>query len=157
YPAKAVFEHLKSLTCHKSLIKVAGYVLSKYGHLIANESGYSPMEQFIALQSKSHLSSAATRVLLLSTYIKWVNLFPEIKPQLVNVFKWYWHVLDAKLQQQAHEYLAIAQHGEEDELLPHIYEEMPPFPERELALLTQTSSLVAASMQTRVYYSSNQT
>lgn len=35
------------------------------------------MEQFHALQTKSHFSSAATRALLLSTYIKWVNVFPE--------------------------------------------------------------------------------
>lgn len=37
---------------------------------------------------------APTRALLLSTYIKWVNVFPEIKPQLVNVFERYRHVLD---------------------------------------------------------------
>jgi AP-2 complex subunit alpha len=66
-----------------------------------------------------------------------VNVFPEIKPQLVNVFERYRHVLDSELQQRACEYLAIAQRGEDDELLPRICEEMPPFPERESALLSR--------------------
>lgn len=99
------------------------------------------MEQFHALQSKSHFSSAATRALLLSTYIKWVNVFPEIKPQLVVVFERYRHVLDSELQQRACEYLAIAtRDNDEDELLPRICEEMPPFPERESALLNRLNA-----------------
>lgn len=112
-----------------------GYVLGEYGHLIANDSGYSPLEQLAALQAKSHYSSAATRALLLSTYVKWVNVFPEIKPQLVDIFDRYRHVLDTELQQRACEYHALSMRGEEDDLLPRICEEMPPFPERESALL----------------------
>jgi len=43
------------------------------------------MVQFQLLHSKFHLCSVATRQLLLSTYIKFVNLFPEIKPQIQQV------------------------------------------------------------------------
>ena len=71
-------------------------ILGEYGHLIANEAGYSPMEQFQVLHSKSQFCAAPTRALLLSTYIKWVNVF-EIKPQLLNVFERYRHVLDVDL------------------------------------------------------------
>jgi AP-2 complex subunit alpha len=112
-----------------------GYILGEYGHLIANEHGYSPSDQLAALQGKSHFSSAATRALLLSTYVKWVNVFPEIKPQLVNIFDRYRHVLDTELQQRACEYYAICLRPDDDDLLPRICEEMPPFPERESALL----------------------
>ncbi|KAK3747634.1 hypothetical protein QZH41_002388 [Actinostola sp. cb2023] len=42
----------------------------------------SPMVQFQLLHSKFPLCSHATRGLLLSTYIKFINLFPEIKPYL---------------------------------------------------------------------------
>lgn len=152
YAAKAVFEHLKAPSCHESLIKIAGrshnlmsistysllnlgYILGEYGHLIANEHGYSPSDQLAALQGKSHFSSAATRALLLSTYVKWVNVFPEIKPQLVGVFDRYRHVLDTELQQRACEYYAICLRPDDDDLLPRVCEEMPPFPERESALL----------------------
>lgn len=135
YAAKVVFEHLKAPSTHESLVKVGGYVLGEYGHLIANEPGYSPMDQFQLLHSKSQFCVAATRSLLLSTYIKWVNVFPEIKPQLVNIFERYRHVLDAELQQRACEFYTLASRPDDDELLQHVCEEMPPFPPRVSALL----------------------
>jgi AP-2 complex subunit alpha len=71
----------------------------------------------------------------LSTYIKWVNVFPEIKPQLVNIFERYRHVLDAELQQRACEFYTLASRPDDDELLQNVCEEMPPFPPRVSALL----------------------
>lgn len=112
-----------------------GYILGEYGHLIANEAGYSPIDQFQVLHHKSQFCVASTRSLLLSTYIKWVNVFPEIKPQLLNVFERYRHVLDAELQQRACEFFALASRPDDDELLQNVCEEMPPFPARESALL----------------------
>ena len=116
-----------------------GYVLGEYGHLIANDPGYSPIEQFQILHSKSQFCMAPTRALLLSTYIKWVNVFPEIKEQLVNVFERYRHVLDVDLQQRACEFYALATRPAEDEVLQNVCEEIPPFPARESALQTRLS------------------
>lgn len=154
YAAKVIFEHLRAPSTHESLVKVGGmyeplsthimlsltsylegYILGEYGHLIANEPGYSPIEQFQLLHSKSQFCVASTRSLLLSTYIKWVNVFPEIKPQLINIFERYRHVLDAELQQRACEFYALASRPDEDELLQNVCEEMPPFPPRVSALL----------------------
>ncbi|RDB28424.1 AP-2 complex subunit alpha [Hypsizygus marmoreus] len=135
YAAKVIFEHLKAPSTHESLVKVGGYILGEYGHLIANEPGYSPMEQFQVLHTKSQFCVASTRSLLLSTYIKWVNVFPEIKPQLLNIFERYRHVLDAELQQRACEFYALASRPDDDELLQNVCEEMPPFPPRVSALL----------------------
>lgn len=113
----------------------AGYILGEYGHLIANDAGYSPLEQFQLLHSKSQFCIASTRSLLLSTYIKWVNVFPEIKPQLINIFERYRHVLDAELQQRACEFYALASRPDDDEVLQNVCEEMPPFPPRVSALI----------------------
>ncbi|KAG9033687.1 hypothetical protein FRB95_014476 [Tulasnella sp. JGI-2019a] len=137
YAAKVTFEHLKNPTCHESLIKIGGYILGEYGHVIADAPGYSPTEQLQLLQSKASYCSAPTRALLLSTYLKWVNVFPEIKQSLLLIFDRYSHVLDSELQQRACEYLAIASRPEEDELLQNICEEMPPFPARESSLLAR--------------------
>lgn len=123
------------LVRHDNNIRNKGYILGEYGHLIANEPGYSPSEQFMILHAKSQFCSAPTRALLLSTYIKWVNVFPEIKPHLVAVFERYRYVLDSDLQQRACEYYALASRPEDDELLQNVCEEMPPFPPRESALL----------------------
>ncbi|KAG9128329.1 hypothetical protein FRC07_000837 [Ceratobasidium sp. 392] len=135
YAAKAVFEYVRMPSCHESLVKIGGYILGEYGHLIANEPGCSPIEQLQALQSKSHFTSPATRALLLSTYVKWANVFPEIKQELLQIFDRYRHVLDSELQQRACEYFVIASRPDDDVLLQNICEEMPPFPARESALL----------------------
>ncbi|CAE6520698.1 unnamed protein product [Rhizoctonia solani] len=137
YAAKAVFEYVRMPSCHESLVKVGGYILGEYGHLIANEPGCSPIEQLQALQSKSHFTSPATRALLLSTYIKWANVFPEIKQELLGIFDRYRHVLDSELQQRACEYFVIASRPDDDVLLQNVCEEMPPFPARESALLSR--------------------
>ena len=45
----------------------------------------SPMVQFQLLHSKFPLCSSSTRGLLMSTYIKFINLFPEIKGHIQEV------------------------------------------------------------------------
>lgn len=92
--------------------------------------------QFNLLHSKYHLCSVATRALLLSTYIKFVNLFPEIKGQIQDVFKQDSNIRssDAELQQRASEYLKLSIVASTD-VLATVLEEMPPFPERESSIL----------------------
>ncbi|KAG0145450.1 hypothetical protein CROQUDRAFT_671748 [Cronartium quercuum f. sp. fusiforme G11] len=136
YAARKVFEYIHMPACHEQMIKVAAYIMGEFGHLVANEDGLSPIEQFQVLHSKANLCSPSTRSMLLTTYLKWLNLFPEIRPQLLEVFEKYTHVLDAELQQRACEYLAIAKLPDED-LLQTVCDEMPPFPERESALLSR--------------------
>lgn len=64
-----------------------------------------------------------------------MNVFPEIKPQLLNIFERYRHVLDSELQQRACEFYALASRPDDDEFIQNICEEMPPFPPRASALL----------------------
>ncbi|KAI8913742.1 adaptin N terminal region-domain-containing protein [Powellomyces hirtus] len=136
YAVRTVLTALKSPTCHETALKVGGYILGEYGHLIANNPGCTPAEQFMALHSKFTMCTTPTRALLLSTYLKFINVFPEIKDQVVAVFKQYRFVLDVELQQRACEYLSIATLAS-DELLQVACEEMPPFPQRESALLSR--------------------
>ena len=143
YAARRVFEYVRPPAVHENLVKVAAYLLGEYGHLVANEEGLEPIRQFEALHTKSHLCAPATRALLLTTYFKWLNLFPEIREQIVVVLRRHTRLLDAELQQRACEYLAVAeaqQPGTEDDggdLLSVVCDEMPPFPERESALLAR--------------------
>ncbi|KAG6336574.1 hypothetical protein ID866_2512 [Astraeus odoratus] len=151
YAARVVFEYLKTPSAHESLVKVGGYILGEYGHLIANESGYSPIEQFQVLHSKSQFCVASTRSLLLSTYIKWVNVFPEIKQQLINIFERYRHVLDAELQQRACEYYALASRPDDEEMLQNVCEEMPPFPPRVSGLTSRLNRKLADTEDKRTW------
>lgn len=135
YAAQNILQHVKATQCHETLVKIGGYLLGEFGHLIADCPGCSPIEQLMALQSK-HGCSSSTRAIILSCYIKFVNLFPEIKSQLLQIFRAYSHTLDSELQQRACEYLALATLPSDD-LLRTVCDEMPPFPERASALLSR--------------------
>ena len=136
YAARKVYDHLRAPTCHENVIKVAAYLLGEFGHLIANEddpSAITPIEQFTLINNRIATSSPSTKALILTTYVKWLNLFPEIRDHIIAVLRKFTHTLDAELQQRACEYLAIA--GEED-VLQVVLDEMPPYPEqRESALV----------------------
>lgn len=136
YAAKNCLMYVKQDHCHETLVKIGTYILGEFGHLIAEERGCSPIEQFLALQHKVPACSAGTKAMILSCFIKFVNLFPEIKPQLMHVFEIFSHTLDSELQQRACEYLALV-NMPTDDLLRTVLDEMPPFPERQSALLSR--------------------
>ena len=69
----------------------------------------------------------------------------------MNIFERYRYVLDAELQQRACEYLALTQRNDEDELLQVVCEEMPPFPERESALVNRLHSKADATQDKRTW------
>ncbi|KAF8427819.1 adaptin N terminal region-domain-containing protein [Tirmania nivea] len=150
YAAQTILQHVKATQCHETLIKIGGYLLGEFGHLIADNPGCSPIEQFLALQSKINGCSSSTRAIILSSYIKFVNLFPEIKPQLLQVFRAYSHTLDSELQQRACEYLALASLPSDD-LLRTVCDEMPPFPERASALLSRLHQKHAGTSDKRTW------
>ncbi|KAF3833207.1 hypothetical protein F7725_026872 [Dissostichus mawsoni] len=114
YAAKTVFEALQAPACHENLLK------------------------FNLLHSKFHLCSVPTRALLLSAYIKFINLFPEVKPTIQDVLRSDSQLrnADVELQQRAIEYLRLSCIASTD-ILATVLEEMPPFPERESSILAK--------------------
>jgi AP-2 complex subunit alpha len=137
YAAKTVFEALQAPACHENMVKVGGYILGEFGNLIAGDPRSSPLIQFELLHSKYHLCSSQTRCLLLSTYVKFVNLFNEIKSHIQEVLKQDANLrsADVEIQQRAVEYLQLSQIGDVD-VLATVLEEMPSFVERESSILS---------------------
>ncbi|XP_071122476.1 AP-2 complex subunit alpha-2-like [Mytilus galloprovincialis] len=138
YAAKTVFEALQAPACHENMVKVGGYILGEFGNLIAGDPRSSAIIQFQLLHSKYHLCGPATRGLLLSTYIKFINLFPEIKGDIQNVLKSNNNLRNSEveLQQRSVEYLQLSTVASLD-VLATVLEEMPPFPERESSILAK--------------------
>eukprot|EP00794_Sanderia_malayensis_P018198 gene18198-20014_t len=138
YAAKTVFEALQSHDCHENMIKVGGYILGEFGNLIAGDPRSSPMVQFKLLHGKFPLASTASKNLLLSAYIKFINLFPEIKQHIQEILRSDNNLrnADTELQQRALEYLQLSSIASQD-VLATVLEEMPPFPERESSLLAK--------------------
>jgi len=133
YAANTVFQAVSAPNCHETAVKVGGYILGEFGHLIAENTTSSPQAQFQALHSKWGTCSLPTRALLLSTYVKFVNLYPEMTETVRAVFKNNDSSLDAEIQQRAYEYLKLTVGSEE--LLQTVWDVMPAFPDRVMNLL----------------------
>ncbi|KAL3314365.1 AP-2 complex subunit alpha-2 [Cichlidogyrus casuarinus] len=129
YVAKTVFEALQAPACHENLIKVAGYILGEFGNLIAADSR-SP---------KYHLCSPVTRQLLLTTYMKFINLFPEIKEYIQEALQsdTNYRSSDVEIQQRAVEYYALSQVANSEAV---VLEVMPQFEGRESCILSKLRS-----------------
>ncbi|RAL13663.1 AP-2 complex subunit alpha [Aspergillus homomorphus CBS 101889] len=149
YAAHNLLGYLKT-DCHESLVKIGCYVLGEFGHLIADSQGSSPIEQFLALQAKMITSTDNTRAMILSSFIKFVNLFPEIKPHLLHIFRLYSHSPDSELQQRAFEYLSLATLPTDD-LLRTVCDEMPPFSERASILLSRLHQKTAGTTEKKTW------
>lgn len=101
------------------MIKVGGYILGEFGNLIAGDTRSSPLIQFQLLHSKFPFCSLTTRSLLLSTYVKFINLYPEIKTHIQGVFEQDGQSRnsDLELQQRAIEYLKLSHKADVDILV----------------------------------------
>ena len=127
YAAEAIFKVLEGEKVHETAICVGGYILGEFGYLIAEEPGRGQDIQFHNLHKHFPNVSASTKALLLSTYIKFENLYPEMKEQFHAVFNKYKTSLEMELQQRACEYSNLPATGED--FMEAILQEMPPYPE----------------------------
>lgn len=68
YAARTVFKALQSPTSHETCVKVGGYILGEFGHLISEQPESLPKTQLDTLHNKFPTCSLETRAMLLSTY-----------------------------------------------------------------------------------------
>jgi AP-2 complex subunit alpha len=125
---------LSTTFSHPTSVKIGGYVLGEFGHVITGEAGCSPLEQFALLHAKFISTTVDTRCLLLNTYIKFYNLYPDVRARVMEVLQASGQSISVELQERACEYMALIQLNDPD-ILAAILEEMPPYPERQSALL----------------------
>jgi len=128
YAARTIFAAVKREPCHETMVKIAGFVLGEYGQLIIQDAGSSPADQFRVLNLRFFQVSNSTKALLLSTYAKFVNLFPELAEPLRKTFKDHMDNIDVEVQQRACEYLHITVPGMEN-LMQTVLDALPPWEE----------------------------
>jgi AP-2 complex subunit alpha len=80
YAVAMAFEALHHPSCHETTVKVGGYLLGEFGHLLADNEGSSPEKQLQVLESKFGTVGDSTRGLLLTTFVKMANLYNELTP-----------------------------------------------------------------------------
>jgi AP-2 complex subunit alpha len=137
YAAKTCYEALLDPISHEAMVSVGAYILGEFGHLIANDPNSTPQKQLDVLQSHYPLMSAPCRAFMLSTYVKFANLFPEMKPQIMHVLRNpnVQRSADTEIQSRANEYLQLILTS--PKVLTEVLEEMPPFLEKESGILAK--------------------
>ncbi|KAG8188955.1 hypothetical protein JTE90_016622 [Oedothorax gibbosus] len=126
YAAKRAFEALETSFYSEKLVKVVGYILGEFGNLIAGDSKFSPIVQLRLLHSKFYLSSNNTKATLLTTYMKFANLYSDsfIREEIKQIFKINIHNIDSEIQQRAVEYLKLCEIAHEKTLIT-VFDKMP--------------------------------
>merc|ERR1712130_471037 len=105
----------------------------EFGHLI-EQSKASGIEQFDTLYKHFQSCSQDTKALLLSTFMKFINMYDDLNDRIMSVFKSHHSAIDPEIQQRSVEYTIMAQYDDQ-ELITSVWEAMPDFPERDSALM----------------------
>jgi len=144
YAAEKVLVLLQSPPIHESMIKVAGYVLGEFGHLI-EQSKASGTEQFDTLFKHFQSCTHDTKALLLSTFMKFINMYDDLNERILAVFKNHHSAVDPEIQQRSVEYSIMAEYDDQD-LISQVWEAMPDFPERDSRLVQKINQKQAAGL-----------
>lgn len=137
YAASKAYHSLEPVTAHETAVKVGGYLLGEFGYMLndSDEDGsaaVSGAQQFAAIHQHFMKCNTDTKCILLSTYCKMQNLYPELRSIILPIFEAHTTVIDAELQQRAVEYLHLPELSED--VTAAVLEVMPRFPERENVL-----------------------
>lgn len=127
YAAENCFRALEARNVHEAAVLVGGYVLGEFGYLIAEQPGRGGEVQVRVLQKHFAGTTPRTKALLLSTYAKLENLYPEVRPLVLPTFEKYTPSTELELQQRACEYASLVSQG--DDILDGVLQEMPAWPE----------------------------
>ena len=126
YAAKTAFEALETSHFDEKLVKVVGYILGEFGNLIAGDSEFSPIFQLRLLYSNFYLCTNDTKTTLLTTFMKFANIYPNIVAEIKQIFRINIHNIDSEVQQRAVEYLKLCEIAH-PETLRRVFEKMPQY------------------------------
>ncbi|CAM9231402.1 unnamed protein product, partial [Ectocarpus sp. 13 AM-2016] len=127
YAAERLFATLQSPRAHETAVNIGGYILGEFGYFIAEQDEMSGQDQFHVLHQHFMEVGPAAKALLLSTYAKLANLYPECRELVTPVFERFSSSQNLELQQRSCEYLGLPEMG--IDVMEEVLKEMPSFPE----------------------------
>lgn len=136
YAAEVMFRALEPKHVDETTMKFGAYVLGEFGYLISGSHDMSATRQFEVLHRHYVQASTPTKCLILTAFVKMENLYDEIQPRVLEVFKRCATNMNLEIQQRACEYLSL--HQVDGEIMKRVLDPMPVFPEnRESALIVR--------------------
>lgn len=126
YAARASYAALHQTACYDVIVKLAGYVLGEFGYLIANDPQTDYLKQLSILREKLERCTSSTKALLLTVFMKFLNLYPDIKDEIQAVFRDKNNIKseNEEIQQRTVEYLRLSETANKS-LLIAIFDNMP--------------------------------
>jgi len=123
YAAEKMMTIVQSKFAHEIAVALGGYLLGEFGVNICEKEGMSGYEQFAALQQHFNRVSVKVSAILLTVYVKILNLYPDCKDVILEVFRKLSTSGHLELQQRACEYLRLPDVGAE--LMETVLNTMP--------------------------------
>lgn len=117
-----------------SMVKAASYVIGEFGYLLTEYSALDEgdldhdvmaIDLFGACHRHFALVEPKTKVILLTTYSKLLNVYEDLEEPVREVFESQLKATDAEIQQRAFEYLALSKLSVE--AMNQVLEPMPPW------------------------------
>jgi len=134
YAATKALEFLNNNKhAHETGLRVASYMLGEFGEQIQAES-VSGSQLFQAIHQHFKSSSPTTKAIMLSSYAKMANTYPELKDEIGSVLDAHRSSVECEVQQRACEYFALNQ-SQYASLMESVLDVMPNYSERESLLL----------------------
>jgi AP-2 complex subunit alpha len=126
YAANKFFSTLQMRWAHEVAVALGGYILGEYGMNICENPGMGGYDQFAALHQHYSSCSPKTQAVLLTTYAKIVNLYPDTRELIVDFLEKMSSSPHVDLQQRACEYLKLPTMPA---MMEAVLKEMPLYPE----------------------------
>eukprot|EP01080_Neovahlkampfia_damariscottae_P005075 gene5075-8675_t len=136
YISKSSFKAVCLLSAHEAAIKIAGYTLGEFGHLIANNDESTAEKQFNILYSKFDICQNSTKAIIFDCFIKQYNQYNDnnLREKIKGAFSKYRDSYDPEIQQRANEYYMLIESGD-PKLFKTLLKTMPAFTERESSVM----------------------
>lgn len=127
YAAEKMMGIVQSKFAHETAVAMGGYLLGEFGVNVCEKEGMSGYEQFAALQQHFNRVSPKVSSILLTVYVKIMNLYPDCKDVIMEVFTKHSTSGHLELQQRSCEYLHFPDVGAE--LMETVLNTMPVYAE----------------------------
>lgn len=143
----------RDTTFADSLIKASAFILGEFGYKLANANDVDKEQfgvntQFRILYNAYFTATLQTRPLILSSFLKFINRFPEADfvPDIMDILEAETLSLDLEIQKRANECLKIATllvGGNEEDIAfaRSLLAPLPPFERKQNQLLRQLGSI----------------
>ncbi|GMM37326.1 Apl3 protein [Saccharomycopsis crataegensis] len=133
FACKSLVRHLRADNPNEIMIKIGGFLLGEYCHLLVDstttkDSQFSPWNQYVLLYDRYFVGGLQARYIILSAFLKFFKKFPELRTPISKFYRHELTSINTEIQQRSVEYIKLTSRNDGFQLLNTVVDEMPEFP-----------------------------